>query len=283
MNNKNYFQKLNVSFITCLPHHEFGQLIHNIIAIPENDDFEDAQLIDAYDVISKKSDVLDDVRVRNRKHELSSVLVDAAAIRREHLLSLMKSIQAGLLSVNPDYRLAASVLFQWVRPERRHFNYPGIESHSRLVNNLTAALANSEDIGNALNTLNLVNHFQFILDETKEIQRNFIKRNNDLAANKMKVKGLRDEIYVSLKVFLTHVEGYVNIDKSGEHICHKWFREIKELLDYYQRRLKSRSTLRMKSAEDSGSEGDVSFTGPDNDIDTPTGGDVDNNLDESND
>lgn len=286
MNKKDYFQKLNVGFIQRLRHNEFGQLIQHIILIPQDDVIEENRLSEAYTKIRSVSQKVSDVRLYNRKHELSDVLLEDAARRREHLISLMKSIQAGALSVSSDHRRAANVLLQWVRPVRRLFNYPGIEIQSRLVNDLEAARSVRPDIAGALETLSLDEHFEFILEETEVIEENFIKRNNDLAANKLKVKALRNEIYVSLRIFIAHVEGIVNIDGSGEHFCHRWFREIEKLLDYYHARLKSRTTIRKKGNEDSDAvEGDTSSTGPDNDVDTPLENDVDDNgnLDESND
>ncbi len=289
MKNEIYFKKLNLGFIQRLRHNEFGQLIHNIIEIPSNDEIEEPELIDAYYEIKSKSDKLSDVRIYSRKHELSDVLIKDASKRREHLSSLMMSIQAEGISVSPERRSAASVLYLWVRPVRRLFSYPGIELQSRLVKDLHSARLHNDLIDSSLELLGLDEHFEYILNETSTIEENFRKRNNDLAAMTLNVKELRKEIYIALQTFVSYVEFSVNRHKNDSHISHRWFRELEELLDYYQRRLKSRVTTRNKSSDDLGSGGAASSTGPDTDTDTdidiPIGNEVGDchNVDESDD
>lgn len=251
MNNNNY-KTLQIGFMNRLRNNEFSQLVSNIISIIDEEDFEsglDSQLTSLLGSLVNLNTPLKNVRNYSRKHHLTEVLSQQVLQRHEHFKYLKSSIDTAHLSSVEEQREAAKLLQEWIRVQKYHFRSPKIEIQSRLTHDLAGAVNENEDVYDALKELDLLDHFLHILSETKAIEENFRKRNDDLAALTTNVEQTKRLIYSRLRLFVRQVEVLVNQNPDENPNVLEWFAQIEQHLDYYRSKLKARVTRRRNAAE----------------------------------
>lgn len=234
------FAGLRPGFIPELRHNEFGQLVSNILTVPESDELPAGPLAESFARLLSQEELLKDVRYITKQHVLSPSLTQAAEVRRDHLKSLKETILARRKSPKQDERIAAEKLYTWIKADIRRFSYAGIEIQSRLVNDLQTVRALNSDIDAALDTLVLSETFAHLQSETVSIETMFRRRNEELTKMRSEAKDNRKKIYKELKLFLQALEVAVSLEESNDAVILLYYDRISQFLDYYRTRLKAR-------------------------------------------
>lgn len=102
----------------------------------------------------------------------------------------------------------------------------------------------NNEIEKAITFLRFNRHIDAITTINKEINENFITRNNEMSEESKKSKAIRKAAYYDLKIFIDLINLFVkkNTGTKDDTIYLQYSREIKNLLRHYHTILKSRIT-----------------------------------------
>lgn len=233
-----------------LKNDEFPQLYGNVCSVLEGEEITLLHVKESFERVKTHLEPLKFVKNFNGSHPLSEVLMINAKLRKDHLLSLQMGIKAKLLSEKTEEREAAKELIKWLGKYRGILYYPGIESQSRLVNNLLHDKELSDKVQNALSVLALDELFAFVVAETVEMETGFRMRNNEIADMRKHVRSIRNAAYADLKILLSMIENTTKMDDGNITGYSAYSARIKNFLDYYRGRLTARKSARRVTEKD---------------------------------
>lgn len=244
-------KKLHINFMKDLQNHEFAELYRNLCTSINVERLEDIHAINSFKAIKKHESDIVYIRNDSRSHELTGVINEQVGSRTNYLRAFRMHIDAFQMSPCDKEKVAARVLWHWLRQQGKDLYAPSINIQSRLVKNLMHVRKMKVEIKEAISFLRLDHHFDAIVAINKEIDANFMQRNKEMALNTKKSREIRNAAYRDLKIFAATINLFLEIyaESEEETIYHEYGRLINELLTHYHTKLKSRTTKRKNKKE----------------------------------
>lgn len=247
---------LNCSFLQGLRNQEFPQVFKEICSIYDEEEIDESYVKESLvNLIAHEGD-LDFVMETRNPHPLTEVLSNQSKMRKNYLVSLRGRVRTTLKSPIEAERVAAKTLYLWLNKHRRYIYNPSFTLQTRLVDNLMTEYSLKLEVQEALTTLGLSNAFDVIVAITSEIVATLKIRDDEHAANVLKVKTIRDEAYASMVKFLKSLDTAVSLEADGETFYSDYKRKVHVRFDRFKTYLATRTT-RSKNAALKNSEEEV--------------------------
>lgn len=244
-------KKLQINFMNNLQNCEFAILYDQLCSIIEPEQLEDEHAQRACRATKNHTSEIAYISNDPRTHNLTGVINEQVRNRTNYLISLRMQVDGLKLSFCEEERASALVLSNWLQQQGKRLYIPSIISQSRLVDNLTQVRKLNNELEKAIIFLRFNHHIDAIVAINKEIDENFMKRNNEMSEGSKKSKAIRKAAYHDLKIFISFINLFVDlsIEAKEDTIYHQYTRKINKLLTHYHTKLKSRTTKRKNKKE----------------------------------
>lgn len=249
--------QLNCSFLMKLSIQEFPHAIKEVCSIYDEEQVEELHVKESLSRLKAHEGDLQFMWKTRNPHLLTPVLQEQLRERKKYLLGLRARIKAIKKSPDKEERDAAKIVYLWINKHRDYIYSLSSVVQTRLVDNLITEMESVEEIGVALNFLNLTSVFDSIKMLSIEISANVTKRHDDTEKSKRQADEIKRAVYADFISFLWSLQTAINLESPdvGFYKGYEW--KIESRLDKYRKRLALRSTLRKKMQN----EGDIADDG----------------------
>ena len=243
-------KQFEFSFLMGLRNDEFPQFFNQLSSLLEEESVVDVYVKECLEDVNAHLEELKFVMNMRNPHPLTAKLEEQIVVRKTSLVSLRGKVFASLKSPIAAEREAATVLAGWIDKHCKGKLYsPSIIVHTRMVDNLKQDYTMSEAIAEAIEVLALSPVFDSICAISHSINRDFMTRNDEQAADVRKAFLIRSNAYKSLKKYFKALDLALSLEKGTDHFYLDYCRRIDKLLDNYRVRYLSRNTRRKNAAQ----------------------------------
>lgn len=224
---KKYFKR---RFISSFRFDEYYALFKAFLRRAQGAAIEEPSVLNIIGNVEKHVDALDKVVERKRFHDNSKTIEQLAEKRHSMLRSLVKISNALLEAETQESRDAAAMVASFVRKERRAFSRCRIKLQDGLVGRFSAEVSNNPELLAALETLQLVNRFEEIVQATNNLESLIDQRDKE----KNRLSDLAEErrrlSYVDLSIMMNTFENNANVPGESQSLYHELCTDLRSVL-----------------------------------------------------
>lgn len=201
-------------------------------------------LISVFNNVKKQAVNVEDVGKGSFEHLLSETLKDAAAKRRDQLVSLRLFAEGSRRSVDSAVALAGKKVCLWFKPYRKSFSYPGVRPQTHTVLRLQTLMKDGDGIEESLEIIGCKELFDDIVSDTKRIAALTVRRGREVARKKKEAELKRKKAYEELKALLITLENLANMDSDDREMYQRLCLDLLGIITQFHAVWKSRITAK---------------------------------------
>lgn len=243
--------KFKPSFLMELTNEEFHGATRDILKLISEKGIEDVHVLTILENANKLMPELVNAVNSSRFHENTAIIHKLTNERRELLKSLSKSIEANELAETDELRIAARILFLWIRKEKKNFRSTKIALQSAMIQRLQAEINKNEKILEALQTSSLLARFEKIVELSNLIDQKVVQRTDEVNEASVRTFPIKVELYEIISLLLITIAGLANLKNSTDRLFYQTIgKSIQSTLTAANAALSYRKTVNAKKKND---------------------------------
>lgn len=228
---KKYFER---KYISNYKFEEYYGLFKELLRRAKGAVIEESHVSDILENANKHVDALDKIVERRRFHDNSRTIEQLATQRHKKLRAVVKVADAMLYADTQEKRDAAETVSSFVRKERSALSRCRIMSQNGLVYRFVSEVSYKPEMDSALETLQIENLFEEIVNSTNQIVEMMELRDDELNRLRDLAEERRYLSYGDLIMLLNTLENQANLPGARQSFYHELCTNLRSVMVRYR-------------------------------------------------